>query len=102
MNGQEFFAFRTETERRDLRIKVPAKILQRDNLLEFITEGPVFSPKSVGLGDDDRNLSLAFDYLKFDEDYAARLDKLYSLIINTRHRTLYGACAWLFHKILKK
>ena len=102
INGQDIFGFRAETSGHDLRIKVPAELLQRDSLLEFISEEPVFSPKSAVLGDDDRNLFLAFSYLKFDEDYTARLNELYGLIINTRHRTLYGACAWLFHKIFKR
>ena len=31
-----------------------------------------------------------------------RLSKTYNLLINTRHRTFYGACAWLFHKIFKR
>lgn len=30
-----------------------------------------------------------------------RLKETYNLLINTRHRTVYGACAWLFHKIFK-
>ncbi len=31
-----------------------------------------------------------------------KLSETYSLLINTRHRTLYGACAWLSHKLFKK
>lgn len=31
-----------------------------------------------------------------------QLAELRGLILNTRHRTLYGACAWLFHKIFKR
>ncbi|MCR5316877.1 MAG: methyltransferase domain-containing protein [Treponema sp.] len=33
---------------------------------------------------------------------SARLDSTYELLINTRHRTLYGALAWLYHKIFKR
>jgi len=30
-----------------------------------------------------------------------KLAELHGLILNTRHRTLYGACAWLWHKVFK-
>ena len=30
-----------------------------------------------------------------------KLKETYNLLINTRHRTVYGACAWLFRKIFK-
>lgn len=30
------------------------------------------------------------------------LNENQELILNTRHRTLYGACAWLFHKIFRR
>ncbi|MCR5316875.1 MAG: hypothetical protein K6E22_01485 [Treponema sp.] len=30
-----------------------------------------------------------------------QLNQTYSLLVNTRHRTLYGACAWVFNKIFR-
>ena len=32
----------------------------------------------------------------------ARLESTYNLLVNTRHRTLYGALAWLWHKLFKR
>ena len=32
----------------------------------------------------------------------ARLEATHALVLNTRHRTLYGALAWLWHKIFHK
>lgn len=32
----------------------------------------------------------------------ARLEFIYNLLVNTRHRTLYGALAWLWHKLFKR
>jgi len=31
-----------------------------------------------------------------------KLDDTYNLLVNTRHRTLYGALAWLWHKVFKR
>lgn len=31
-----------------------------------------------------------------------RLESTYNLLVNTRHRTLYGALAWLWHKVFKR
>ena len=54
---------------------------------------------------DDR-LNAHDDRLNAHDDrlnaHDGRLEKLYSFIVNTRHRTLYGACAWLFHKIFRR
>ena len=36
------------------------------------------------------------------EALQAKLNETHALLINTRHRTLYGACAWLFRKVFKK
>ncbi len=31
-----------------------------------------------------------------------KLDETYNLLVNTRHRTLYGALAWLFRKVFRR
>lgn len=38
---------------------------------------------------------------KRNDELQRRLDELNELILNTRHRTLYGACAWIFRKVFK-
>lgn len=40
--------------------------------------------------------------IALNEKLQKRLDELNGLILNTRHRTLYGACAWLFRKIFRR
>lgn len=35
-------------------------------------------------------------------DLENRLKQTYNLLINTRHRTLYGAAAWLFRKVFRR
>ena len=119
LGGMAIHSFRLGTESQELRIKIPAEILRQDMLLEFRCDKDGISPKELGLGGDDRKLCLAFGYIRIEEDFSslrercseqarkietlqAQLNETHALLINTRHRTLYGACAWLFRKVFKK
>ena len=104
INGWEIFSFKAESKNHEIRIKIPNEVIKHDNVIEFISNEPSISPKDAGISDDARPLFLAFDYIKIDEDISAiqqALAELHGLILNTRHRTLYGACAWLWHKVFK-
>ena len=39
---------------------------------------------------------------KHGADVDTRFEILYSMILKTQHRTLYGACAWLLNKIIRR
>lgn len=104
INGWEIFSFKAESKNHEIRIKIPNEVIKHDNVIEFISNEPSIFPKDAGISDDARPLFLAFDYIKIDEDISAiqqALAELHGLILNTRHRTLYGACAWLWHKVFK-
>lgn len=103
---------------------------RNQNVLEIEYGGSVTAPAELGLNDDTRKLGLWFEYVHIrtdisqristldrrllesekilsqqfalNEQLQKRLDELNGLILNTRHRTLYGACAWLFRKIFKR
>ena len=114
------------TDRIETSFMIPKNIIKlQNNILEFSSQEELRTPKELGINDDERSLAIGFSYIKICDcelesqfDFTKQeLEKQLALIKQeledkvdslrrygefTRQHTLWGLCARIFHKIVKK